>query len=230
LPQLPLEAVKMLLPDSIEPWQNALKNPGSIFIGPGVGRELSVQKRLECLWPHCTVPTVVDADGLYYLSKRPINSWHVENKILTPHKKEASNLFQKPIDRIDDTVLNLLRTSALTTQSIIILKGAPTYITCPQHPILIMPFGNPGMATAGCGDVLTGMLAGLLAKNLPPISAAMLATSLHGIAGEAAATRQTSYSVTASSIISSIPEAIYKIMSLTPSGKGRSYVAYGRSG
>jgi NAD(P)H-hydrate repair Nnr-like enzyme with NAD(P)H-hydrate dehydratase domain len=94
---------------------------------------------------------------------------------------------------------------------------------------MVMPFGNPGMATAGCGDVLTGMIAGLLAKGLPPLSAAILATSLHGISGEEAASHQTSYSVTASSIIASIPAAIRKIMSLTPSGAGRSYVAYGRS-
>ena len=229
LPELPLEAVKTLLPDDIEQWKSFLKIPGSIFLGPGLGRDSHVQDRLETLWPYCTAPTVVDADALEYLSKRPMNTWNVENKILTPHKKEASKLFQKPLDTIDDSVLNLLRRSALTTQSIIVLKGAPTYIACPQHPIIVMPFGNPGMATAGCGDVLTGMIAGLLAKGLPPLSAVILATSLHGIAGEEAAKSQTSYSITASSIIASIPAAIHKIMSLSASGIGRSYVAYGRS-
>lgn len=229
IPELPLEVVKTLLPEKAEQWQQFLKNPGSIFVGPGLGRDALVHSRLESLWPYCTAPTVIDADALDYLSKLPMSRWNVENKILTPHKKEASKLFQSPIDSIDDSILNLLRRSALTSKSIIVLKGSPTYIACPQHPIMVMPFGNPGMATAGCGDVLTGMIAGLLAKGPSPLSAVLLATSLHGLAGEEAAIRYTSYSMTASSIIDCIPPALQKIMSLNSSGISRSYLAYGRS-
>jgi NAD(P)H-hydrate epimerase len=89
----------------------------------------------------------------------------------------------------------------------LILKGAPTFILAPEGPIYVNPTGDPGMATAGSGDVLTGLTAALLAQKIPVLNAARLAVYLHGIAGEVAAEELTSYSMNASDLIFHFPEA-----------------------
>ena len=91
-----------------------------------------------------------------------------------------------------------------------------------------MPRGDPGMATAGAGDVLTGMIAGLLAQKVAPLSASLLASWAHGLAGEIAALERTSYAVCASSILEAIPNALSLILEGASHGAFRHYVPFGR--
>lgn len=227
--QLPRESVKSLLPDSIDAWTPWLEHPDSIFVGPGLSRTPEAMQRLDVLWPHLKAPTVVDADALYWLSKRKVEEWMVSNKVLTPHLGEVSRLLQRTIQSVDEPLLQNLRTIAATTQSTIVMKGAPTFIFSSGNPILVMPRGDPGMATAGTGDVLTGMIAGFLAQKLTPSSAAVLATYLHGIAGEEAARMRSSYSLIASSLLQTIPSAIRYILEQRGEKIMHSYVPYGRA-
>ena len=225
---LPIEAVKHFILNDPSACEKYLSST-TVFIGPGLGRTDEVKKNLEILWKHLPPSTVIDADALHFLSEKPMKDWHIEGKIITPHKHEAAKLFRTNTSSIDSQLLSSLHQISAITNATIVLKGAPTFIISTGHPTIVMPFGNPGMATAGSGDVATGMIAGFLAKKISPLSAAILGTSIHGIAGEEAACIESSYAVTASSIVNSIPKAFYKIIHLFSQNPSRSYLPYGRS-
>ena len=174
------------------------------------------------------MPAVVDADALFWLSTQPQDRWSIQNKVLTPHLGEANRLFQRQTAPVDETFLNYVRTVASTTQSTIVMKGAPTFIFSSGQPILVMPRGDPGMATAGTGDVLTGIISGLLAQKLTPPSAAVLGTYLHGMAGERSSRSKTSYSMMASSLLESIPSVLFQLLDQATGGLHRRYVPFGR--
>jgi NAD(P)H-hydrate epimerase len=227
--QLPREAVKTLLPQSIDAWLPWLSRADSVFVGPGLGRSPEAMQRLSALWPHLTMPTVVDADALFWLSTVPQEEWKVKGKVLTPHLGEISRLLQRHIIGVDDALIHHLRTMASSTQSTIVVKGAPTFIFSSGQPVLVMPRGDPGMATAGTGDVLTGMIAGFLAQKLTLLSAAVLGTWLHGMAGEIAARGRTSYGVMASSLLQTIPLAVFQLLEQSSEGLSRGYVPFGRA-
>ncbi len=226
---LPREVVKKLLAEDSHEWEGWLQKAETLLIGPGLGRSEAVGKRLAALWPHLTAPGVMDADGLYWLAQKPQSEWHVAGKILTPHIGEASRLLNRTITEVDDSLLLELRTVASTTNSTIVLKGAPSFIFSNGEPILVMPRGDPGMATAGTGDVLTGMIAGFMAQRLTAHSAATLGTWLHGLAGEEAASKRTSYAVTASSLITVLPAAMLQVLEEGANGALRYYVPMGRA-
>lgn len=226
---LPREVVKTLLTDDMNGWIPWLENADALLIGPGLGRTDEVGKRLFELWPHLTVPGVIDADALFWLAQKHESEWNVAGKVLTPHIGEASRLLKRPVTSVDEALLLALRTLASTTESTIVLKGAPTFIFTNYEPILVMPRGDPGMATAGTGDVLTGMIAGFMAQRLPSVSAAMLATWLHGMAGEEAAAARTSYGVTASALIQTLPSVMGKLLDEGANGAIRHYVPFGRA-
>ena len=226
---VPREVVKTFLPTTVDAYAPWLERADSVFIGPGLGRAQETMAHLDALWPRLTMPTVVDADALFWLSTRPEASWHIGGKILTPHFGEASRLFQRQISGIDEALVRHLQAAAVATGSIIVLKGAPTLIFASGHPVLIMPRGDPGMATAGTGDVLTGVIAGLLAQKLPLASAAMLGTWLHGVSGEEAARLYTSYGMTASAVLRAIPTAMAQLLHQVAHGMPCRYVPFGRA-
>jgi ADP-dependent NAD(P)H-hydrate dehydratase / NAD(P)H-hydrate epimerase len=227
--QLPREVVKTLLPKSIDSWIPWLSHADAVFAGPGLGRFPEIMERLSSLWPCLTMPTVVDADALFWLSTIPQEEWKIKNMVLTPHLGEVSRLLHRHISSVDGDLLHTLRAAASSTQSTIVVKGAPTFIFSGGQPVLVMPRGDPGMATAGTGDVLTGMICGLLAQKLTPSSAAVLATWLHGLAGEAAARARSSYGLMASSLIQFLPSVLLQLLEQGSEGLPRGYIPFGRA-
>jgi ADP-dependent NAD(P)H-hydrate dehydratase / NAD(P)H-hydrate epimerase len=176
----------------------------SIYIGPGLGRSLHIQKMLQKLLPLLKKPTVVDGDGLYHLAS--ISKFSLPmGSILTPHHGEMTRLLGGP------PTLDSCQQWVEKHEVTVILKGAPTILFHPKRHPLIVTFGDPGMATAGSGDVLTGMVAALLAQKMPPDRAAPLAVYLHGRAGEIAAEKRTSYSMIASDLIKYLPKAFAEL-------------------
>lgn len=138
------------------------------------------------------------------LQPNPPYSWP-KGTILTPHHGEAELLLQTyPSPEVCQNFVN-------TTNTILLLKGAPSFLFSPSQPTYIIPFGSPGMATAGSGDVLAGIIAAQLAQNLPPINATLLASVLHGLSGEIAAGINTIQGMIATDIINSLSTAIKKI-------------------
>jgi NAD(P)H-hydrate epimerase len=157
----------------------------ALGIGCGVGLNKLSQNAFRDLLQKIKIPLVLDADALNILSSNP-DMW--ENipplTILTPHPGEFFRLIGHKVNGLE--AIDSMRTLCQKYQIIIILKGAYTRICYPDGKVLINNTGNPGMATAGSGDVLTGILVGLLAQGYSPQNAAMVGCYIHGLAGDLA--------------------------------------------
>jgi len=157
----------------------------AVGIGPGLGTEEQTQKALKLLLQECNLPMVMDADALNILSMN--KTWIPflpKNTILTPHPKEFARLagsWKNDFERLEKQ-----REMAVKYGIYIVLKGAHTGIAFPDGKVYFNSTGNPGMATGGSGDVLTGIITGLLAQGYPPGKAAVLGVYLHGLAGDMA--------------------------------------------
>lgn len=183
-----------------------------IYVGPGVGRDEQATLFLKELLKKNVLPMVLDADALYLLGKNPHFNLP-ENIILTPHHKEMLYLLnQEKID--EDELLFFAKCNRFAQEKkvTLVLKGAPTLIFHPHTPPVVIPKGDPGMAKAGSGDVLTGIIASLIAQGLSCYHAAYLGVYLHSLAGEIAAKKLTSYCMNASDLIDNLPQAFSLII------------------
>lgn len=186
----------------------------SIGIGPGLGRDPRTAAFLASLFSHEITPCVIDADALNILSDhRDIQNLVSANSILTPHPGEFRRLVGNWKD--DFERLEMQRTLSVRLKSIVVLKGAHTSICLPNGDIFFNSTGNPAMATAGSGDVLTGLLTALLAQGYKPADAALIGVFIHGLAGDLATKRR--FSIIASDIIEEIPAAFGQVTSFLDS-------------
>ncbi|MBD3307595.1 NAD(P)H-hydrate dehydratase, partial [candidate division KSB3 bacterium] len=126
--------------------------------------------------------------------------------ILTPHPGEMARLV--PNIRIQNNRIPVAQETAQNYNSFIALKGVRTIVSSPDGNVFINPTGNPGMATAGTGDVLTGIIAGLVAQNIIPVEAAKAGVFLHGVAGDLVAQAKGEYGLLAGDLIDAIPDAV----------------------
>jgi len=182
----------------------------AIGIGPGIGTDPESQQALRKLLSSYPKPMVIDADGLNILSLN--KEWLTlipEGSILTPHPKE----FERLTGKTSDSYSRLIRQIEFSKmyKCIVVLKGANTSVTTPDGNVHFNSTGNPGMATAGSGDALTGILLSLLAQGYKPINAAVLGVYLHGLAGDIAAEEFGDESIIASDIINCLSKAFKKI-------------------
>lgn len=180
-----------------------------IGVGPGIGTSPHTVKALGMILRNFRKPMVIDADALNILSEnRELLQVIPAGSILTPHPKEferISGKWQNDFERLE-----LQRKMASDLKSVIVLKGAHTSIAAPDGKVYFNSTGNPGMATAGSGDVLTGILTGLLAQHYEPIQAAQLGVFLHGLAGDLAIPEMGINSLIASDIIDFLPTAFLR--------------------
>ena len=184
------------------------------FVGPGLGLTNEVRSLIKEVVPFLEKPCVIDADALTIFSEE--NFKFPLHTILTPHTGEMQKLLHRKEPLIiDQSVMQICQAYAEEKQVTLILKGAPSFIFHPRTPISVNPTGDPGMATAGSGDALTGLLAALLSQKLSCHQAALLGVYLHGIAGELAAHAHTSYSMIATDIISHFSSAYKSIQEET---------------
>jgi NAD(P)H-hydrate epimerase len=170
----------------------------SVFIGPGMGRDKDVLEFFASFFTKVNKPCVIDADALYFYADSRAS--YPEGSIITPHKKEMARLLKMDEFSLDDCQQYVNR-----REVILVLKGAPTFILVKGKKPVVVPYGDPGMATAGVGDVLTGILAALIAQGLSSYDAALLGVHLHAFAGELAAFNKTSYGMIASDVIEALP-------------------------
>jgi len=187
---------------------NAVEENDATAIGPGLGQSAGLRSIVETLLAQEGLRLLIDGDGLNNLSKLP--GWPQKGKarvILTPHPGEMqrlwSGLFREamPQDR-QQTAVKV----ASATGAVVALKGAGTVVADGQH-VYVNTTGNPGMATAGSGDVLTGLIAGLMGQGLDNFEATVLGVYLHGLAGDIAAERLGPVSLMATDLIDALPEA-----------------------
>ncbi len=181
----------------------AMNKASAAYIGPGIGQSKSTKEILHYVLPRITVPCVLDADALNLIALMDLAI--PQRTILTPHLGELCRLMHlenKPTK--DLSFFQQCQKFCETLQCCLILKGGPSFIFFPNSPILVSVRGDAGMATAGSGDVLTGMIAALLSQKLSLRDAAALGVFLHGLSGEIAAEKRTSYSMIASDILDNI--------------------------
>ena len=177
----------------------------AVLIGPGAGRGKKSREILETVLAKLSLPSVIDADGLSHLAES-VNWKLPRDSILTPHRREMERLLGFSCSQ-DLELLSACQHFVEEREVILLLKGGPTFLFQGTKLPLIISQGDPGMATAGSGDVLSGILAGLLAQKMDPYKAATLGAFLHGVAGEIAAENYTSYGMVASDIIKELPAA-----------------------
>ena len=175
----------------------------AIGVGPGIGKNTETATLLKKIIQEATQPLVLDADALNIISENPTwLSFLPDNTILTPHPKEFERLFGKTNNSYER--LELQRKMSVIHNIIIVLKGAHTAITFPNGTCFFNSTGNPGMATAGSGDVLTGMILSLLAQRYTPQESALLGVYLHGKAGDEATEKIGENSMIARDIIGNL--------------------------
>ncbi len=182
----------------------------SIGIGCGIGASELTARGLAELLKRANAPLVLDADALNLLSKHPqLFELIPKNSILTPHPKEFERMFGASSDQF--AANELQRRKALELGLYILQKGANTSIACPDGACYFNSTGNPGMATGGSGDVLTGMLTGLLAQGYSPFEACLLGVYLHGLAGDLAVCELQQEALLAGDIVDFIGKAFIAV-------------------
>ena len=188
-----------------------LEKYNAIGIGPGLSKHAESASGLKLLIQQYNRPLVIDADALNILSENPTwLSFLVPGSILTPHPKEFERLTKKVQNSQEQ--LDLLRDFAVKYQVVILLKGSYTAIASPTGELYFNSTGNPGMATAGSGDVLTGVILGLLAQGYSSLQATILGVYLHGLSGDiAVANSQSEESLIASDLIDNLGKAYQKL-------------------
>lgn len=193
-----------------------INQAGGSFIGPGLGRSQAIADLLQRVVPSLDIPCVLDADALSLFAAHPFKL--PAQTVFTPHLGEMQTLFGSKERLVRDG--NLLKRCQQYVEEknvTLILKGAPTFIFHPGELPSANPTGDPGMATAGSGDVLTGLLASLLSQGIERHAATCLAVYLHGLAGEfAAKARKGSRGMIASDLISHFDDAYASLHAFNP--------------
>lgn len=198
---------------------------GTLSIGPGIGVSEDTKGLILDLLRSLNRPCVIDADAINSVEDIKTLRDCKAPLVLTPHPGELAGLIlrtnkalkQQPsrrevIQDIEGDRIGKALSFSLESGVGLVLKGVPTVTAGPEGRAFINPTGNPGMAKAGTGDVLTGMISALIAQGLKPLDAAVLGVYLHGVAGDIASSHRGVHSLIASDIIEAIPEAFKRVM------------------
>jgi NAD(P)H-hydrate epimerase len=189
---------------------NNLECYSAIGIGPAIGQKVNAQRGFHKLLTEINVPLVADADAINILGLNP--DWLKElpeGTILTPHPKEFSRIAGESGSGYERIVKAMALAKELSI--FVVLKGAHTAIACPDGEVWFNSTGNPGLATAGSGDVLTGIILGLLAQGYSSKDAALIGVYVHGLAGDFAKKEMGEISLIASDIVDNLGKAFQSI-------------------
>lgn len=179
-----------------------------LALGPGLGQDPSTAAAIRRIALECPLPLVLDADGLNAFAGRAGElAQRKAETILTPHPGELARLLGISVTQIQEDRIAAARGVAQETEAIVVLKGHLSLVAS-GNAVFVNPTGNPGMATGGAGDVLTGLIAGLIAQGLDALDAAVLAVYLHGLAGDLAASRLGEVALAAGDLIEILPAAL----------------------
>lgn len=211
----PQFAEVMVQPFTLESLPTILKwteKKQAVVFGPGLGRDRAVIEFVKTLLPKINLPLVLDADGLFAISDAP--RLLLERKaptLLTPHLGEMAGLLGWQTEEVNKAKVQVVLDTAKLWKTIVILKGYRSLVAFPDGELYVNPTGNPGMATAGMGDVLAGILGGLLAQGFKPEKAALAGVYLHGLAGDLVAEECGEKGLIASDVSRYVPKAIRRV-------------------
>lgn len=196
-------------------------NKTDVFLaGPGLSRNHETQELIRKVIFDSRVRTIIDADGInawvglldkfkFGISCLPLEKKNL--RIITPHPGEMARLLDVSVEEIQSKRQEVAKSFAKEYNVIVVLKGYQTIVADPFGAIYTNNTGNSGMSTAGCGDVLAGIISAFLAQGLSSFEAAKLGVYIHGLAGDFAAQEKTQLGLIASDIIEYIPKAIKRI-------------------
>ncbi|MBN3038925.1 MAG: NAD(P)H-hydrate dehydratase [Candidatus Omnitrophica bacterium] len=184
----------------------------ALAIGPGISRQKETVKLVHKILINADIPIVLDADGINALE----NNTKVLTKlkaslIITPHPGEISRILRKSVAEIQKDRIKIAKGLANTYNIVVALKGHHTVVADRTGKTYINNTGNAGMASGGCGDVLTGMIASLLGQGMAPFIATKLAVYVHGLAGDLAKKEKGEISLTATDLLNKLPAAFKQI-------------------
>jgi hydroxyethylthiazole kinase-like uncharacterized protein yjeF len=186
------------------------KKYNAVGIGPGIGTNDETINAIESYLMVSNVHTVLDADAINAIALRPVLKNYLKNEILTPHIGECKRIIgdwegdQEAVEKIQSFVDE--------TECVLVFKGAPTRIFSQKNEVYINSTGNPGMAKAGSGDVLTGIITALRAQEYTALDAAIVGVYVHGLSGDLAVEKGSNFSLLASEICDFLPNAFRKIL------------------
>ena len=206
LPETPKQTLSLKAFDSI---LRLCENKRAVVIGPGIGTVKDTQALILKLVKALKVPLILDADALTALATQA-KSLPTANRslVLTPHPGEMARLLQSTPKDVQEDRIGISRNFAQTRHLYLVLKGHRTLVATPQGEIFINPTGNPGMASGGTGDVLTGMIGGLMCQGLDILPSLQASVFLHGLAGDKAASEKGEKSLVATDIIQCLPKVL----------------------
>lgn len=190
-------------------------------IGPGLSLHAETQQLVRDLVRDIRVPLLIDGDGITAISEEPaiLRKRHAPT-VLTPHLGEMSRLTGKTVAEIQSGSISILQETAKHLQCVIVLKGAHSLIGFPDGRIMINLSGNSGMATAGAGDVLTGIIAAMSGLGLSFDDAVCKGVFIHGLAGDIAARAKGPDGMTAQDILAFVPQALLNDREMSATGIG----------
>ena len=227
VPQACMNSLSILLPEAVlaglsgysdskfnDLIKNLIVDADAVLMGPGLSTSDEALRLVEAVVENCDKPMVIDADALNILSKeRPLLERLRCETVITPHPAEMARLTQKSIHEVQEDRISIAKDFADEFGLTVVLKGAGTVIAANDGRTSINPTGNNGMATAGSGDVLAGVIASLMGQGLAPYDAAVTGVYLHGLAGDIASLDKGAASVIASDIADNIPKALIHVQS-----------------
>ena len=197
---------------SLKAEKEILKKAGSsdaVVLGPGLSQYPETQKLINGLILKINKPMLLDADALNAISKNPDALKKIKTGyVVTPHEGEMARLINKSRGYVKNNRLIVAKNFSRDYNAVVVLKGARTIVTAPNRDYYINNTGNPGMATAGSGDVLSGIIAGFLGQGLKVFDASVLGVYVHGLAGDLAAKDKGEIGLIAGDILENIPYAI----------------------
>ncbi len=193
--------------------EKLLPHASVVAIGPGLGLSHDLQSLVHWVLENVALPTVVDADALNALGQEPKALANRGGRIvITPHPGEFARLTGLSVAEIQSDREKHAASFAAEHNLVVLLKGANTVVTDGRR-IYVNKTGNPGMATGGSGDVLTGVISALLAQKLPPFEAAQLGAYVHGLAGDISRDQSGEIGMIAGDIVDSLADAFYHLSS-----------------
>ena len=217
----PMEVMTVPLPETQsgtlsikakEPILKLLEGKSVVAMGPGLTTEPETVKLIGEILPFIKCPLILDADAINALEKHLDWLDDIKSAVLTPHPKEMSRLTGLTTQEIQKNRINAAIEFAQKKSVILLLKGAPSLIATPDGNVYINPTGNPGMATGGSGDVLTGIIAGLVAQNISPKNASIAGAYIHGYSGDIFSEKETQTNLIAGDLLRNLPNALKQVL------------------
>ncbi len=182
---LPETKEKTLGPSAFGRVMELCNGKTALALGPGLSTHPETVKFVQKVVQSTSLPTVIDADGLNALAGKTDGLRKSgRNLILTPHPGEMARMLGVPVKEVQQNRVHAARTFSRKHGVVLVLKGARSLVADPEGDLFINPTGNPGMASGGMGDILTGMIGGFLAQGIPSLEAAKLGVYLHGLVGD----------------------------------------------